>query len=214
MRRNTKWQGVRFVRPGLPALLLAGFALVSPHVNAEWITYAVDNYPSLQNGYTVSGTITTNGATGTGLFASDITSWNITITSGSSTIETFTNTNSSNAGANFDATLTTLSVTASTGVDVLSFLSNGSYGFIEWFGVGFAPFYEAQNPEGTYFWSSPYDAQSQPVASAVPEPSSAILAVLGAVAVVAYGVSRQPAFWRVRGSQGWITRTEWVSDCA
>jgi hypothetical protein len=214
MRRNTKWQGVRFVRPGLRALLLAGFALVSPHVNADSITYAVDNYPSLQNLYTVSGTITTNGATGTGLPFSDITSWNITITSGSSTIETFTNTHSSNNGANFDATPTTLTVTPSTGVDVIVFLSNSPYGFIEWFGAGIAPFYEARNPEGTYIWSSPYDPQSQPVASAVPEPSSAILAVLGAVAVVAYGVSRHPAFWRVRGSQGWITRTEWVSDCA
>ena len=42
------------------------------------ITYAIENYPADQEGYTLSGTITTDGVIG-GLAASDIVSWSWTI---------------------------------------------------------------------------------------------------------------------------------------
>jgi hypothetical protein len=42
------------------------------------ITYAIQNYPADQEGYTLSGTITTDGVIG-GLAASDIVSWSWTI---------------------------------------------------------------------------------------------------------------------------------------
>jgi hypothetical protein len=55
-------------------LILTGMALTSTEVGAGPIMYSVVNYPRFQNGYTVSGTITTNGATGFHLPGSDITS--------------------------------------------------------------------------------------------------------------------------------------------
>ena len=42
------------------------------------IIYAIQNYPADQDGYTLSGTITTDGVIG-GLAASDIVSWSWTI---------------------------------------------------------------------------------------------------------------------------------------
>jgi hypothetical protein len=47
-------------------------------------TYNIQNYPALQNGWTLSGTITTDGAIGF-IQASDITSWAWTVTSGGDT---------------------------------------------------------------------------------------------------------------------------------
>ena len=55
--------------------------------SAGSITYDLVNYPAYQNGYTLSGFITTDGTTGT-LEASDITAWTVTM-SFSTTSETF-----------------------------------------------------------------------------------------------------------------------------
>jgi hypothetical protein len=46
---------------------------------ADPITYNLVDYSSLENGWTLSGTITTDGTIGA-LAASDITSWTFTIT--------------------------------------------------------------------------------------------------------------------------------------
>lgn len=48
---------------------------------AASITYIIQNYASLQDGYTLSGTITTDGNVGT-LSASDITGWSFTTSGG------------------------------------------------------------------------------------------------------------------------------------
>ncbi len=53
--------------------------MVSANIaEAGAITYAIENYPADQEGYTLSGTITTDGVIG-GLAASDIVSWSWTI---------------------------------------------------------------------------------------------------------------------------------------
>ena len=71
------WCGVtrRARSTALPLLILVAISLIPTEVGADSITYNVVNYPALQNGYTVSGTITTNGAIGTALPSTDIMSW-------------------------------------------------------------------------------------------------------------------------------------------
>ncbi len=57
--------------------------------NAGTITYSIQNYPADQNGATLSGTITTDGAIGN-LASSDILSWSWTITPAGGTPVTVT----------------------------------------------------------------------------------------------------------------------------
>lgn len=70
-----------FLRLFSTALVL--FVTIVGQVSAGTITYAIVNYAADQNGATVSGSITTDGTIGT-LSASDILSWNWTITQGTS----------------------------------------------------------------------------------------------------------------------------------
>lgn len=56
--------------------------------DAGEITYSLQNYPADQEGYTLSGTITTDGVIG-GLAASDIVSWSWTISYPSEQLVTF-----------------------------------------------------------------------------------------------------------------------------
>jgi hypothetical protein len=77
------------------ALLL--FALAN-HANAD-IIYNIQPYPSDQNGYTLSGTITTDGVMGA-LSASDILAWQYTATNGLITYSA----SSTDTGASISAT--------------------------------------------------------------------------------------------------------------
>jgi PEP-CTERM motif len=68
-------------------LMMMGIALVAviglgKPCSAGFITYNFVNYASLQNGATLSGSITTDGTIGA-LAASDITSWSVSVTGGS-----------------------------------------------------------------------------------------------------------------------------------
>jgi hypothetical protein len=78
---------------GRIAGLVLTFGILS-EASAGSITYNIVDMPADQNGFTVSGTITTDGAIGN-LANSDITSWSVTISQGG-TSETFT---SGNGGA-------------------------------------------------------------------------------------------------------------------
>jgi hypothetical protein len=169
----------------IPLLILAGMALTPTEVSAASITYNIVNYPTLQNGFTVSGTITTNGATGTLLPARDITSWDITI-SGITGI-TFTPEDSVNFSSSFDATPTTLDV--ATLSDKISFQSLSGAG-ISWDHAALQSVnYQAQL-QLAVLWSANLPSTDSPIAT-VPEPSSAVLASIGAVAAfLAYGWSR------------------------
>jgi len=65
----------------LRAMMLSTLLTLSPAVLAGSITYDIQNYPTDQNGWTLSGAITTDGKTGV-LAPSDILSWTWTITGG------------------------------------------------------------------------------------------------------------------------------------
>ena len=78
---------------GRIAGLVLAFGIFS-EASAGSITYNIVDMPADQNGFTVSGTITTDGVIGN-LANSDITSWSVTISQGG-TFETFI---SSNGGA-------------------------------------------------------------------------------------------------------------------
>jgi hypothetical protein len=85
---------------GFLALLLGG----TGEVAADFI-YDIQNYPSLQNGFTLSGTITTDIDTGT-LSGADIKAWTITITP------------AVGSGTTFDSTMSGSNVLGTNGVDV------------------------------------------------------------------------------------------------
>ncbi len=179
----------------LSLLILAAISLIPTEVGADSITYNVVNYPALQNGFTVSGTITTNGATGTDLPTNDITSWDITITQASTTILTFNPSNSTTfLNDTFNATTTELNVASGGSIE---FETPSPLTEIAWSGTTTNTRYESYDvnyaENDVYLWNAAnYDPASQPVASTtVPEPSSAVLAVIGAVSVVACGLVRR-----------------------
>jgi hypothetical protein len=184
------WCGLpRRVRStAIPLLILAGMTLTLTEVGAASITYNVLNYPNLQNGYTVTGTITTDGTIGQVLPGIDITSWDINILMGATTIATLTPPNSTNFSTTFDATPTTLSV--GTPNDQVLFQSN-SFALIWLSTPGFAT-YEALIND-IPIWAAGLPSLASPIATTatVPEPPSAVLASIGAVvAFLAYGWSR------------------------
>jgi hypothetical protein len=171
----------------IPLLILAATSLTPREVGAASITYDVVNFPDLQNGYTVTGTITTNGATGT-IPPSDITSWDITITQGNNTIEEFTTTNTTAAGF-FFATPTSIAIPFDFGGMV--FQNANETNRIGWLNDVHSLSSYSATVNSTVLWASLREDSIGVIATAVPEPSSAVLASIGAVAVFfAYGWSR------------------------
>jgi hypothetical protein len=196
------------MRTALPLLILFAISLTPPEVSAASITYFVVNYPDRQGGYTVSGTITTNGATGSSLPGSDITSWSITIT-GPLANDTLDPTNTT-VGASFDATPT--AITVGTLGDFLRVGSSPLPGppFILWEYQVFppAPPFVSYGAGALHaFWGGSLPSITSPVAI-VPEPSSAVLAVIGAVTVVACGLVRQRRAQRRQADAGHTQPTE------
>lgn len=96
-RRFLRRSVARMVRSTtIPLLILAGIALSTPEATAGSVVYSMVDYPSLQNGYSVGGTITaTNGS---------ISAWDITISQGTDLLVTFVPNNS-----NFDSSPTVTS---------------------------------------------------------------------------------------------------------
>ncbi|MCY2966135.1 MAG: hypothetical protein NT069_21315 [Planctomycetota bacterium] len=96
-------------------------------VQAGPITYQINNYPSVQNGFTVSGSITTDGTIGS-LSSGNITAWTWTLSTGSTVHGTLSSTD---AGATLgtDGTVTatatdiTLTSPGANLVNQLSFFS-------------------------------------------------------------------------------------------
>ncbi len=159
-------------------------------VAAGSITYFVLNYPSVQNGYTVTGTITTNGTTGTFLPGSDITSWDITIEKAGVTVVSLTPADSYALYSYFDATAS--SITVATVPDVLFFQETAQITGIAWANIADTIGYAGTTPT-QQLWSTTLSPATLPIAIAgVPEPSSAVLALTGAVAaILTFGRSRQ-----------------------
>jgi len=67
-----------------PLAAAALLAVCLPQASRASMIYDIVDYPGLENGWTLSGTITTDGTIGT-LSASDITAWSWTLTNGATT---------------------------------------------------------------------------------------------------------------------------------
>jgi hypothetical protein len=175
----------------LPLLILVAISLIPTEVGAESITYFMENYPAIQNGYTVTGTITTDGTTGTFLPATDITDWHITIQLGTATVETFDPTDSYVIPrGRFDATPIAMSVSVNNRLDISSdpeFVERLPY--MAWLDTNLGYLIYQANIPNNLLWFGDLPTGS-PIAT-VPEPSSAVLASIVAVAAfLAYGWSR------------------------
>jgi hypothetical protein len=84
--------------PAMKRLILAAMVLwtiiaIPARSEADLITYQLNNYPAYQNGWLLSGYITTDGTIGT-ITAADIVSWQWTVTQGATSL----NFNSSDTG--------------------------------------------------------------------------------------------------------------------
>ena len=150
------------------------------------ITYNIQNYASLQNGYTLSGTITTDGTIGT-LVASNITSFSFTISNAGGTIVDQENGTIAKV-ENLTATLTMLTLSDSNPIsqlrlppvieDPIEYIRSPGFGVYQAFGNN-QSFWE-QNSEDNPGFSLGGDPWVIAVAaSTVPEPGSLTLALLG-----------------------------------
>jgi PEP-CTERM motif len=200
-------------------LLLLTWGAIAPTVAADSITYQiVETMGSGGGTSSVSGTITTNGDTGTNLPTSDIISWDITVTFNvisenvyfGTFYTIFTPANSSVTpvdGVPNGFNATDQAITLSTGYGFYIAMPPPGPGIgplsVEW-GSGWvvAPHlsWEAIATVangGSHVTLGYYPQTDLPIAVSVPEPSTATLAGLGALGVLVYRWSRhRGAKWR------------------
>jgi hypothetical protein len=203
-------------------ILGTGFG-VAPRTAKADIIYAIQNYPADQAGHTLSGQITTDGTLGA-LSASAIKSWTFTI----SNVGTFSGGGSTvTINGMVKATATQITVddppqpTTNTDIENSFQLRSGSAGLLytqAWDHINPIPppilfthlhEFDAVDSMGKPIWNNPFNAVlngSQPwviavaAGAAVPEPSTAILALVGSVAVIAYRWSRHRRTLRRQGA--------------
>ena len=190
---------------------------LSPQAVGGSITYEFQNYPTAQSGYELSGTITTDGVTGA-LSASDILSWSYTV----SGVGTFSgNGQSVSIHGSVLASPTQITIAeppeppAPGTSNGLSF--NGSDSLLysqSWDTVSVNPLiYFALNlysfgNNSTNFWTTDAPSQSEPwviataTSTAVPEPSSAVLAMIGAGSITTVGLVRRRRARRLPANAG------------
>jgi hypothetical protein len=135
-------------------LVLAGllFVVMASNRASAGLTYSWTNFASLQNGWTVSGSITTDGTIG-GLLRSNITAWDYTATNGVSTFTGASTTSGAflNNFTNIGADSTNLFVNGMDGD--LMLVADGSYSnLINWSYL--FNNYNAQVPAGTKKWDT------------------------------------------------------------
>jgi hypothetical protein len=166
---------------------MTGAAMPLPAAAGGNITYYVDDYPSLQNGYTVTGTITTDGNTGT-LGLLDLKSWDISVLKSGVTQFTLTQSNTNALGVNITATATALTVSGS-GENLLfeeqSPISHVFIYLIGWSGPS-TNLYEAWDvpAQTTPLWGSTWPSTN--VIASVPELSAFMQLALGALGAGAF----------------------------
>jgi hypothetical protein len=181
-----------------------GMLLVVAPITKAATTYIIQNYPADQNGATVAGSITTDGTIGV-LSSTDILSWVWSISnpggpSGGGIFPALPADSAMTLVSGLVATNTQLLLPAPTTpsgnpnvLDLEFQLPTPSANALLWerfsqsssayvSGIGVDRVWNTTNPAmgGTDPW----------VIAAVPEPSSFLLAVLGAVCVIAYGLAR------------------------
>ena len=141
-------------------LALAGLLFLAMASNraSAGLTYSLTNFAGLQNGWTVSGSITTDGTIGS-LLQSNITSWNYTATNGVSTFTGASTTSGAfiNSFRLIGATSTSFYVQGQTGAFMLvadanySNLINWDYNLNTYNGQAPAPSNKwNSNPSGQY----------------------------------------------------------------
>ncbi len=184
-RRSLRRGVARMVRSTTtPLLILAGIALCTSEATAGSVVYSMVDYPSLQNGYSVGGTITaTNGS---------ISAWDITLSLGTDPLYTFDTINSTFFSNNSPVVTPTTIYAPSN-----SFVIVDANDFT--FALGWDPvalrYYGVNERNG--FWNTSIPNQDFTIAtlcsSTVPEPSSCLLAVCGVVSGIAYAESKRRA---------------------
>jgi hypothetical protein len=198
MHRFTLQAVMLFTLLTLPSAVLA---------NATPITYNILNNPDLQNGWTLSGTITTDGTIGT-IQANDILSWTWTITKG--VISSTASSTDPGVGMN------TLGITATAAglllpggplplqtsdfteaVDGLTFFSP-QHGALDWHlaGLGTIQSFAWPASQPTTGWDTisaigPGSSSLLIASTSVPEPASLYLVGFGAVCVYVMGHKRR-----------------------
>jgi hypothetical protein len=153
------------------------------------LIYNIVDYPNITNPYTVSGTITTNGATGTSLPSTDITGWDITVKQGNILIFELNSSNAGNIAGPFDATNTNINVgTRGDQIGVSDQTSEILWSSPRGLFLGYEGFTQSLGVT----WDGRLPDPSSPIATvtAVPEPSTFVPAVLGAGSAIAFGLVR------------------------
>ncbi len=195
---------------GLMSLFLT-FVSVANSVGAS-ITYNIQSYAALQNGYTLTGTITTDGTLGV-LTSDDITAWNYTITNGTTTDqESGTGADAQIKGLTATSTQLTLPFPDPTQSDYLSLLGRNTNGVLS--GLVYVNFgIDSNNNEPDFYYatiSSPPTSgfawsTTAPVPpglslggstwiiaqASVPEPGSLTLVLLGSACLAAVQWTRR-----------------------
>ncbi len=180
-------------------LMLMGIA-IAPRVARADITYNVVDYPSLESGYTISGTITTDGKVGTGLITAggivgppgDILNFDITISNSNGPVETFSLADAASiAGTTFTATPTELIVDPAVGDDIGFQLPNFDY--VVWTAQGQSWVTYAY---GGFFGPNWRDAIGDPfivatAPAATPEPATVTLLGAGVLTLGAFRLRRR-----------------------
>jgi PEP-CTERM motif len=185
-------------------LILAGIAQVLPEAHAD-ITYNLLDHPTLENGYTLTGTITI-GALGQ---VSSINAWTVEILNQGTLITTFS---SSTAGANtnisgdLEATDTTLTLSSNSvlQMNISNFNGNNGLNYIPAVNI-----YLATDPFApTTYWNTTIPNQPFIIATSVPEPSTLAIAGLAGVCGIAYVLGRKRRSERRQGAGGQTHPTE------
>jgi hypothetical protein len=176
-------------RPVLLASLSVGLACRVASTRGASITYNIQNYPDVQRGYTISGTITTDGTIGT-LAQSDVLAWSYTITLGGSILDQQSDIGAGHgvAARNVFATATELTISPPTGLNLNEFeLAGDRHATIFWMRDLPADFYGANGPAFEQFFSASTSippglllpSSTWIIAQTIPEPGSLTLALLG-----------------------------------
>jgi hypothetical protein len=178
----------------LSLLILAGNALDQREVSAG-TTYAIVDYPAFQNGFTIEGSITTDGSTGTLTTTDFIQDWSITILKNGVTQTSYSGGTGVAGGATLTGDLlvtsTSISLDYTAGTNFTLQATNGSE--TEWQAIPSpgSPFSVYSSSDTVQlFWAEQTGTPIVQVAL-VPEPTAAVLAGIGSGSVIACALVRK-----------------------